>query len=375
MGVVSGLTAGGYVAMGSLSARAEVVKQPAAGKVVTSFSLPDVLARFSGEVVSRASPPTVDSPADDRTRGSGGRRRRGVLGLSKKIILSHGVEGGACVLEAFLTDARVRKSTGMASPGRRAEVTGFSDSSRRRFLFTVRNGHPHPSYFGHLTYPAEYPGSGRVCSDHRRKFLQWLSRRGWSGAWVREWQDRGAAHWHLLCTCLRPLSPRQLKGEKGAWSLQWFKVVGSGDEKHLRAGTRLERIRRDRGALSYAAKYIEKDGQKIPPLGWSGVGRYWGTFGEFRCKPVYVVCGREAVEGSRVGVRWRRSATRGKAKGFRGLRRGLGGVLYAAGAVLQEWVERKGGGHAVTESEGVVGNLQVADRGPGGREVRGASSA
>ena len=58
----------------------------------------------------------------------------------------------------------------------------------------------------------------------------------------------------------------------------WFKVVGSGDEKHLRAGTSVERVRSFRGVMSYCGKkYLGKEVRL--PRGWGNVGRFWGVVG------------------------------------------------------------------------------------------------
>jgi hypothetical protein len=69
-----------------------------------------------------------------------------------------------------------------------------------------------------------------------------------------------------------------MKG-KELFSKMWFEVVGSGDEKHLRAGTGIDIPDNVNGAIFYMAKYqakAEKGGDKqefdFP------VGRYWGIF-------------------------------------------------------------------------------------------------
>lgn len=57
-------------------------------------------------------------------------------------------------------------------------------------------------------------------------------------------------------------------------SLAWYQVVGSGEHDHLRAGTRVERIRSPQGVFWYASKYVAKiDTEQVP-----GVGRFWGLF-------------------------------------------------------------------------------------------------
>ena len=59
-------------------------------------------------------------------------------------------------------------------------------------------------------------------------------------------------------------------------SRSWYEVVGSGDERHLTAGTRCERVRSWRGVVSYAAKYLGEPERlqlhQEPP------GRFWGVW-------------------------------------------------------------------------------------------------
>ena len=56
-----------------------------------------------------------------------------------------------------------------------------------------------------------------------------------------------------------------------------YKIVGSGDERHLRAGTGIAAIK-SRGHLNgYLCAYIRKLDQKIPPEGFEDVGRFWGS--------------------------------------------------------------------------------------------------
>jgi hypothetical protein len=55
--------------------------------------------------------------------------------------------------------------------------------------------------------------------------------------------------------------------------------VGSNDERHLRAGTRVEDVRSWNGVMSYAGKnYMGKE--CAAPAKWpEHVGRYWGVYG------------------------------------------------------------------------------------------------
>ena len=55
----------------------------------------------------------------------------------------------------------------------------------------------------------------------------------------------------------------------------WYEVVGSGDEKHLLAGTRVEFVRHRSGIMAYTSKYFMKP---CALAEWDYVGRYWGVF-------------------------------------------------------------------------------------------------
>ncbi len=92
-----------------------------------------------------------------------------------------------------------------------------------------------------------------------------------------EFQKRGALHFHIF-----------LNGEvaKEEVSAAWYRIVGSGDERHLRAGTRVEALREHHAAAAYAAKYASKADQKDVPEEFTDVGRFWGTFGGVEAVPV-----------------------------------------------------------------------------------------
>jgi hypothetical protein len=93
----------------------------------------------------------------------------------------------------------------------------------------------------------------------------------YSAFWFLEFQARGAPHFHIFCTW----SPNK------EWVAKtWYFIVGSEDDRHLRAGTRVEFIRSGRaGTISYASKYAAKQEQKDVPSDYENVGRFWGVYG------------------------------------------------------------------------------------------------
>lgn len=158
--------------------------------------------------------------------------------------------------------------------GKRGRVKGFTKSSRRRMLRKLsqvdRRAIP---VMVTLTYPGDYPSDPKKWKRHLDNFCKRLKRRfpAAGGFWKLEPQKRGAPHFHLLVwgVVYRVLL---------AWvSRAWYEVVGSGDIRHLYAGTRVEPIRNIRGLFAYASKYLGKEVAAM--AGWEAVGRYWGVFG------------------------------------------------------------------------------------------------
>lgn len=124
-----------------------------------------------------------------------------------------------------------------------------------------------------LTYPRRYPGSWPIWKAQLANWWKRLKRRcpQASVTWKLEPQDRGAPHYHLIITGVPFLAK--------AWlSRSWYQVVGSKDLRHLAAGTQVQRVKRYRGVLSYAAKYTAK-AQQLPADWQDGVGRWWGCYG------------------------------------------------------------------------------------------------
>ena len=155
---------------------------------------------------------------------------------------------------------------------KRGMVSGFSRSSQQRLRVltnSLSEELPLP-LFVTLTYPNEWPGSPGEWKRQLDLILTLLTRQFDKPViiWKLEPQERGAPHFHLAIYTEQFMGPKWL-------ARKWYKIVGSGDRRHLRAGTSVERARTRRGSLSYMAKYIGK--AFVAPLGWEHVGRYWGV--------------------------------------------------------------------------------------------------
>ena len=158
-------------------------------------------------------------------------------------------------------------------PKLRRRVGGFSRSSQHR-LRIVTNSLPATlplPLFITLTYPGWWPDDPEQWKRDLHTMLTAISRELKEPViiWKLEPQQRGAPHFHLAVYSAETLDKKWL-------SRRWYKVVGSRDRRHLRAGTKIERARSRRGALSYIAKYLEKT--VAPRVGWEHVGRYWGVW-------------------------------------------------------------------------------------------------
>lgn len=123
-----------------------------------------------------------------------------------------------------------------------------------------------------LTYPAQYSDNpadwknnlDNLASRLHRKFPQA------SFVWRLEFQKRGAPHYHLLVYGI----VLDLQTTRAWFARAWYEVVGSGDVKHLQAGTQADRCRDWRGVVSYAAKYLGK----LDAAEHENVGRWWGAY-------------------------------------------------------------------------------------------------
>jgi len=206
----------------------------------------------------------------------------------------------------FLKDVVVVKKSAALfdSKGRPqgAIITEFSHQSRMRLLHTAKNCGVQFSSMATLTYPAEFPRDGRQVKEHDLKgIIRWFRRNfsGVLGLWFLEFQKRGAPHFHILLDIIMQnygdLVERRRKSRVGdrasyktlpemeqALAAAWYRIVGSGDEKHLRAGVSWEVLELSDAAIRYAAKHAAKPRQKEVPAEYFNVGKFWGRIGEVR---------------------------------------------------------------------------------------------
>jgi hypothetical protein len=162
---------------------------------------------------------------------------------------------------------------------KRAAISEFSSKSVIRMRAYLRECLYEYTGMVTLTYPEYFTANGAIVKEHLHRFLQELHRHSArhdtsiesSSFWFLEFQERGAPHFHILTT-IRP-------GK--VWiASTWYRIVGSESEYHESCGTRVETIRSGRaGMASYVTKYAAKSEQKVVPLGYENVGRFWGIYG------------------------------------------------------------------------------------------------
>lgn len=171
-----------------------------------------------------------------------------------------------------------------------------------------------------LTYPGDWEpvaGSARVTVEHV-KTLRKRFARAWGrpmvGAWKREFQRRGAPHWHVLM--VPPAG--EVGGESfRTWlSRTWAEVVGHPDpeeqRRHRLAGTGVDyaegmRATDPKRLAVYFSKhgaYGAKEYQNSAPDLWvdsgEGVGRFWGVWGLDKATATVEVSADAGIAAARV---------------------------------------------------------------------------
>lgn len=131
--------------------------------------------------------------------------------------------------------------------------------------------------FGAMTYPNEFPYSDDVFKAHLDSFGKRFLRAYPGGGffWKLEFQKRGAPHFHILAFGVS-VDARALLRFREWLAESWFEVVGSGDHKHLHAGTSAELLRSQFAMMRYCGGYVSKHDQTLTGR---TVGRYWGIVG------------------------------------------------------------------------------------------------
>ncbi len=133
------------------------------------------------------------------------------------------------------------------------------------------------------TYPREFTCDGLLVRRHREAMkMRWT--RKWGppkGAWVLEFQKRGAPHLHTYVGLPDVPEAVLLQWAKRAW----YEIVGSEDWRHLYQGVDVQRCfygRAEENGRRVADYFWRESGkweQKQVPDDYLNVGRFWGYWG------------------------------------------------------------------------------------------------
>jgi hypothetical protein len=198
--------------------------------------------------------------------------------------VSSAVGGSVSTLSFEDTKTSNRLSSRKHRGGIRDRVRGFSRASRKNLLlrlasinrraFRVFKGR---MIFVTLTYPREYPEYPARCKGHLKALRKRLQRElgTFAAFWRLGIQQRGAWHFHLLLFVGPSIGP--LDKLRRFISFSWYEVTGKVSEGHLRAGTRVEAVKRWKQATSYVERYMAKPEEF--PQGLQ-TGRIWGVWNE-----------------------------------------------------------------------------------------------
>lgn len=183
-------------------------------------------------------------------------------------------------ISVFPRETTVQRKRSLTLPqkggGTRNKIRDFSPRAARNLKFKARNVEGLVTMVT-LTYPGEFPTDGRKVKRDWAAARRWLVHRKLGGLWWLEFQERGAPHLHVYLTGVV---------NKDDLARAWYRIVGSGDERHLKAGTRIEAIRSTHAVAAYATKYATKMEQKDVPASYQEVGRFWGLFGGVKVVPI-----------------------------------------------------------------------------------------
>lgn len=170
--------------------------------------------------------------------------------------------------------------------GKRGKVSGFSRQSRLRMMRTVSKlENAKRPLFITLTYPDEFQGQvdgNEIKEKHLKNFWKRMEYT-WSEIsciWKLEYEERKSGkrigelfpHLHMLVWGLYEVD---IEGVREFVKNAWWEVCGELSGDHLKAGTRVERLRKHRGTMAYLAKYMSKGADKELK-----VGRWWGVKGK-----------------------------------------------------------------------------------------------
>ena len=202
-------------------------------------------------------------------------------------------------LHFYLRDVRV-EIVGLKSvppdkePPERQDIREWTAKSRKRLLWLVNNSGVEWKTMLTVTYGKTWPIIGRTSQVHLANLIRSLKRQfpELLYLWVKEYQERGAQHFHVLLS-IRPHEQPNMRYRhsdgtkgKGPWGWrEWHKWVSRRWQESiknfrsadgLKAGCRWELLEHADGGARYISQYAQKKEQKIVPEHAVLPGRWWG---------------------------------------------------------------------------------------------------
>lgn len=157
------------------------------------------------------------------------------------------------------------------------EIFSFSLRAQKNAKFMIASASRGMTTAVTLTYPEELQPAldfNRLNRD-REVFIKALKREYGNNiryVWLKEFQQNGSPHYHLMIECPGATIEDQ------DWFIRsaWYEIVDSGLIKHFYNGVYCDKIRSQQGYATYLATYLSKMDQKTAPEWFGKVGRFWG---------------------------------------------------------------------------------------------------
>lgn len=180
-------------------------------------------------------------------------------------------------IENFKRDGKISfGSDFIFTSHKRGKINQFSEKSKRRFLFFMRNCDCEFNYIITLTYD-KIEVNGINVKKHLNNFLGYLRKAKIKYAWCLEFQRRGAPHFHIMIDkkiCIL------------CYSFLWNRII-KGSYDNLNCGLDRKKIYNKDGLTIYLRKYLSKMNQKSVPNTYKDVGRFFGHSASLKLTPVF----------------------------------------------------------------------------------------
>lgn len=174
-----------------------------------------------------------------------------------------------------LVRAPLDSYSGQIPPDRTGlEIKGFSKKSRAKLRFCAVNSRDYIQSQFCMTYHEVLPMNGRILKSDLDKFLKRVRRKfpEVRYIWIAEFQTRQAPHFHFFSDI--PVNTENHEFLANAWHV----IAGFNRDSHYRVHAFGDNFCSwDMYSAGYLCKYLDKEYQKVIPLGFASFGRFWGN--------------------------------------------------------------------------------------------------